>query len=262
LSDLVSSYVRGFKHRGQLKVIDGLERLIGRRRWNVQTSYGFRIAVDINDLVQHHILVTGSWDHNVASALQQRWDKNDVFMDVGANIGLFSLLALRQRLRHVVAFEPLPTLADLLVANADSNGFPRRRLTVVRTALGSITGSANYRPGPIENSGQGRIDLSDPDSGLVVPITTIDTYLAANPSHTPTIMKLDVEGFEFDVLQGASKLFKDSPPHTIVFEAEANERLEILDRRILDLFHNRGYQITAVDPALMDTKANFLAKLP
>ena len=261
ISDLITAYVRRYKHRGQLKVINGIERLIGRRRWNVRTKHGFRIAVDINDLVQNYILETGSWDHNVASTLEQRWDRDDVFLDIGANIGFFTLLALRQGLKHVVAFEPLPALADLLVANASSNCFPVQHLTVARVALGSITGCVSYRPGPVENSGEGQIDLDDSNPSLVVPITTIDAYLAANPLHKPTVMKLDVEGLEFDVLQGASGLFKNSPPHTIVFEAEANERLEILDRRIVELFQNLGYHITAVDPALLATKANFLAKL-
>ncbi len=118
LSDLAAIYVRRAKHRGQLKVINGVERLIGRRRWNVRTRHGFRIAVDINDFVQKYIMETGSWDCSVASALEQRWSKNDVFMDIGANIGLFSLLALKQGLRHVVAFEPLPSLAELATLHA------------------------------------------------------------------------------------------------------------------------------------------------
>jgi hypothetical protein len=53
-----------------------------------------------------------------------------------------------------------------------------------------------------------------------------------NPAHSPTVMKLDVEGHELDVLQGASNPLKASPPHTIVFEADANENCEVLDQRI------------------------------
>jgi FkbM family methyltransferase len=262
LSDLVSTYFRKSKHRGKRKVVAAIEQLIGRRRWNVKTTHGFRIAVDINDMVQSYIMETGSWDSNVAAVLEQRWAKNDVFMDIGANIGLFSLLALHQGLKHVVAFEPLPSLADLLVANANSNRFSAQRLTVVREALGSTTGSANYLPGPLDNSGQGRIDLSSPaDFHVPVQMTTLDTYLAANPSHVPNIMKVDVEGLELDVFQGASKLFKTKPPRTILFEADADERLEILDRRIVELLQNVGYKITPVDPMLLDTKANYLAQL-
>jgi hypothetical protein len=92
-------------------------------------------------------------------------------------------------------------------------------------------------------------------------MTTLDAYLAENPSHVPNIMKIDVEGLEYEVLLGASKLFSDRPPRAILFEADANERLDILDRRIVEFLENIGYQITPVDPVLLDTKANYLAEL-
>ena len=96
LSDLMAGYVRRARHRCQRRIINGLESLIGRRRWNVMTSHGFRIAVDMNDLVQYAIMETGSWDRDVATALERRWSSDDVFMDIGANIGFFTLFALER----------------------------------------------------------------------------------------------------------------------------------------------------------------------
>jgi FkbM family methyltransferase len=262
LSDLVTTYIRRAKHRGQLRIINGLEHLIGRRRWNVMTSHGFRVSVDITDLVQKVIMDTGHWDLEVGSALERRWSATDTFMDIGANIGFFTLFALRRGLQHVTAFEPMPELADLLVANVAANNFPRSRLTMARVALGSSSGTANYRAGPRENSGQGRIDLSaKSDSNFKVPITTLDAYLAANPAHRPTIMKLDVEGYELDVLQGASNLLMTCAPHTIVFEADADNNLTIRDQRITQLLQQAGYAVKPVDTGLLDTKANFVALL-
>jgi FkbM family methyltransferase len=260
LSDLVALYIRRAKHRGQLRVIKALEHLIGTRRWNVVTSYDFRLALDINDLVQKSIMDTGQWDAEVASALEDRWSDADIFFDIGANIGFFALLALQQRLKHVTAFEPMPALADLLDANVALNNFPQERLTVARIALGSMSGTANYRPGPLDNSGQGRIDLSS-GSGIRVPITTLDAYLAANPLPRPTIMKLDVEGHEFDVLQGALNLLRTSPPHTIVLEADATGRCEVKDQRIKELLQGVGYKVKAINERLLDSKANFIAVL-
>lgn len=260
LSDMISGYLRATTHRGQIRLVNYLEAAIGRRRWNVTTNHGFRIALDLRDMVQMAIMLTGTWDREVAAVLEERWTPQDVFFDIGANIGFFSLLSLQNHISHVTAFEPMPELADLIAANVRTNRFPEERLTIARVALASTSGTASYVPGPRDNSGQGRIAIGS-TSGIKVPVITLDNYLAANPSRVPTIMKLDVEGLELDVLQGARSLLETRPPHTIIFEADVTQELDIKDKRLTELLRQAGYSITSVNLTPLDTKANYLAIL-
>jgi FkbM family methyltransferase len=135
--------------------------------------------------------------------------EGDTFVDCGANIGIWSLVAA-STLRgsgKVVAFEPNPyTVARLRKNVYELNGF-RDCVEVVAAAVGRRAGTGALIPGVSHNIS--RITGVADATTISVPVTTIDTAVA--PERVAGI-KLDVEGSELDALASASSLLATRRP--------------------------------------------------
>lgn len=260
-SVVVLDYVRRFPPRFQHRLLNVLERVVGVQMLTARTEDNFFISLDRRDLVQRQILMLGYWDREVAEAFKATLKPEDVFYDVGANIGYFSLLAASIGVGRVVAFEPLEELAQRAEGNVALNGFGDV-VRVVHLALGDALGSAQYEPGPDWNSGAGRIlPKAVPREGVTVQVTTLDDFLSETESAPPTVMKIDVEGFESKVLRGARQLLEERPPRVIVFEGDCSPEGELEDREVSRILENAGYRIRHLPRSQSEPKENFMAVL-
>jgi len=139
----------------------------------------------------------GLYDYNNMRLLQWLFRDGGTFFDIGANIGSYTLVASEQGNAQVVAFEPHPTTVTLLSENVRLNG--RKNVTVCPLALGQRDGSlwlTDCAGSSINHSvtqGDGRT--------VEVPCRRGDTFCGER-GLTPQYVKVDVEGFEFDVLTG------------------------------------------------------------
>lgn len=151
----------------------------------------------------------------------------DVF-DVGANMGVFSLVA-RSVLPHpVTAFEPTPQLAGLLRHHLDINALDN--VEVEEAALGAEPGTATLYLSNVTDSSNSLLEGFRPsDDAIEVRIDTIDGYVAAT-GRVPLVLKIDTEATEPDVLRGASALMAERRPWIIceVLAARTEEQLEAL----------------------------------
>jgi FkbM family methyltransferase len=124
---------------------------------------------------------------------------DDLFLDVGANIGSYTILAASVCKARVIAFEPDPDTATVLRRNIAVN-----RLNVLahvqESALGGVRGQIAFTVGL---DTMNRVARPDDESEQVVPIRRLDDIPDAA---APTLIKLDVEGFEEQVLSGASRV--------------------------------------------------------
>ena len=117
-------------------------------------------------------------------------------VDAGAHVGVFTLLASAHA-RQVLALEAHPGNAALLRENVERNG--RANVVAEHAALGSVDGTAFFEEGPISSAGS---LVAGNDGRLAVPSRTLDSVLAS--TGPIDLLKLDVEGAEFDVLGAAS----------------------------------------------------------
>ncbi len=120
----------------------------------------------------------------------------DLFVDVGANIGSYTVLASKLCGARTHAFEPDPDTACALQRNIQLNGV-ERLATVHVCALGSRVGEVAFTVGL---DTMNRVSADADNAARRVPLTTLDTILAGA---APTLIKLDVEGYEEEVLGGA-----------------------------------------------------------
>src|SRR5664279_1568740 len=123
--------------------------------------------------------------------------------DVGANIGLFTIAAATQLPdAKIASYEPNPQVAECLTVNTKPW---RDRVMTKQCALGARKGEAMFFPGISRTSGAHLMDQAEwRGSGLSLPISTIDNEMAELGFESLDLLKIDVEGYEQDVLDGAA----------------------------------------------------------
>jgi len=163
-----------------------------------QSLAGSRIvASHRNCAVSALINNQGLYDYNNMRLLQWLLRDGGTFFDIGANIGPYALVASEQQKAQVFAFEPHPATASLLSDNVRLNG--RQNVTVCQMALGQSDGiirltddagsSENYA---VAGNGAGTV---------AVPCRRGEAFCRERGVF-PQYVKVDVEGFEFEVLLG------------------------------------------------------------
>ncbi len=159
----------------------------------------------------HSSLPAGGAVFEAAVALVSRIDDPDLVMiDVGASIGVVSLAASQLLTSgRVVSAEPEPRAAECLRAGVRD----RPNVTIVETAVGAREGSTGFRQNP---AGTAWGTMTDDDPSIEVPVTTLDRLMAESALQRVDVVKVDVEGFELDVLSGAEELLSQHAPVLIV----------------------------------------------
>lgn len=148
----------------------------------------------------------------------------DIFIDVGANIGLFTLKAARIASR-VIAVEPGAEAGGQLKANVALNGYTN--VTIVPKALSDSAGSAVLHHVPLGDDPQAFSLLSgkDAEEGEQVETTTLDLLVRDLDLPRVDVIKMDVEGAEELVVKGAEEVLSRDHP-TVLFEANCPTLLE------------------------------------
>ncbi|WP_440764033.1 FkbM family methyltransferase [Natronorubrum sp. DTA7] len=126
---------------------------------------------------------------------------DDVFYDIGANVGVYSCLAGAVTTEgKVVAFEPHPENVRALTDNIDRNGVDA---TILETALSDESDTLVLSEDGSE-AGRGEHQLTDGthDDGIQIDVQTLDEMCLERDFPKPNVLKIDVEGAEWNVIKG------------------------------------------------------------
>lgn len=201
------------------------------------TPYGFLLAGNSE-------MATADFEPSEVQAFLRESETCEVVLDIGANVGFYSCLAA-SRGKRVIAFEPAPRNLKFLYRNLWSNGFSAAEVLPVglgrKPGLMPIYGSgamASFVPGWAQSPGH--------PVGLV-PVTTLDLVMESRFSGEPLLIKMDVEGFEVEVLAGASGILSRRPKPTWMMEILLADvaipgGLSPGFARTFDFFWSHGYQ--------------------
>jgi FkbM family methyltransferase len=162
------------------------------------------------DFVPLVVQVFGRWEPAMTAFLTSRLAAGRVFVDVGANIGWFDLLAapLVGPSGGVVAIEASPAIYRELVAQVERNGL--RNVRVVNTAVGAAEGWVQVLAGPGWNSAQSAVAPGPRQPGSVR-CAPLGSLLRAEEIAACRVIKIDVEGFEYEVVRGMAPLLDALP---------------------------------------------------
>lgn len=169
------------------------------------------------DCVTSSALMYSDWpEFRELHFIRGRLQSNDVILDVGANVGHISLLlADVVAAQNIFAFEPTPISFRRLTANWKANRWPVEQL--FNAAVGRAPGMA-FIPNPTRpNTKNAVTDLAG--KGVEVPVIALDQLRQRWRGRRVGLLAIDVEGYELEVLSGATELLSRDRPRTIMFEA-------------------------------------------
>jgi Methyltransferase FkbM domain len=195
----------------------------------VATRWGAKMLVDTHDaMVSPWLVLDGLWESHVTEWLQRSLTPGQVFVDVGANIGYFTLLGglLVGPEGRCVAVEAHPRLAELLQRNVIINGLHGHVTTWHRARLG------------------------DTEEIVEVQAVTLDDLLVDLPRID--IMKVDVEGAEVHVFTGLARTLEANPGITIMFEWSPAQISDVGDEpaALVDLLVGHGFAFRLLEDDL------------
>ncbi|MBL1280179.1 MAG: FkbM family methyltransferase [Fluviicola sp.] len=187
----------------------------------VQTNFGFKIKVNplFDKNIENVIYERGVYELGTLTVLREFLKPNDTFVDVGANIGFLSLAGAHSvgENGRIHCFEPVPSTFEILQKNKELNNFSQIELH--EFALGERTEEATIYAEK-ENRGGASIVNQHSSDGIIIQVKKLDDLALKS---TVNVMKIDVEGFELDVLKGAKETIrKDRPKLIIEYSTERN----------------------------------------
>jgi FkbM family methyltransferase len=167
----------------------------------------------------------------------------DCFVDVGANVGVYTVLAASAG-AHCIAFEPTPETFRLLLENVALNG-AQDRVQAHAVAVGRSTGVVTFATGTDTVDHVVRREEAAATS-LRVPVTTLDATVIDG---SPTILKIDVEGFETEVVHGANDVLSRPTLVALIVEVNETSRLYGSSERAFDAhMRDLGFRSYAYEP--------------
>jgi FkbM family methyltransferase len=214
---------------------------------------GVKVSLLASDFMHAEIAFTGEYERSLSRLVVELGATGGTFVDVGANIGYFSLLwAASLTGNRVHAFEASPRSLPLLSQNVHSNNLSDR-IIIYDCALGRDTGSAAFDLGPEGVSGWGGLSLDPSGDNIVhVPVKRLDDIIG--DAHID-LLKIDVEGADTWVLMGAKKLLRAKHIKRIWFEQNAvrMKKLGIAEHAAQSFLRSLGYSARPVSDASQGT---------
>jgi FkbM family methyltransferase len=216
------------------------------RRLTVSLDKGFRLQLDLQDIEQRKIYFFGHYHERYeARIIESLLDTGEVFWDIGANIGYFTLVAagvLKNR-GQVVSFEPGREAFERLQTNISLNPFTN--IIIHKLAVADKSGEAVlYLSGEVADSGA---NLYRPGKEQtleeICATVSLDQFSQEQGLRAPDFLKMDVEGAELAALKGAENILAHSRPLLLLEMEEKTLRAAGANKAaIARLLQNYGYQ--------------------
>lgn len=258
--------VRPHVVRGWLQLLVSRATRLIPRDFRSRAIDGFWVTGNTRDTQQRRIFVFGLWEPDMTAFVRQHLRPGDYAVDVGANIGYFSLLAASRvgATGKVIAIEPVPRALSILHRNVQENGL-QAVIHVKPLAVGHQSGSVDIFEGPAENlGGSTRIPTGLGFGGCTtVPLAPTCDVLSSEEWQRVRLVKIDVEGDELDVLRGLAPVLPQLAPGAAVVlelnpawlrfrEQNVSEVFDLLDGfscfRVANVYQAKWYANREAEP--------------
>ena len=219
-----------------------------------RTSYDFLMHLNTRDFIQHTIFVTGRWDDDVGRTIRSILKADDVFVDIGANVGYFSLMASKI-CRKVISFEPNPTCLTQLNRNIEIN--KAKNIDIRPIGLADRCGIAEFHVSNASNIGGGSLREGSGEKFSV----QLDTLANQLPDQPIRLIKIDIEGAEVVALKGASDILSRPDAPDVICEISENslQQLGSSKEELFRLMSSHGYKNKIISPI---RKSNLTDEVP
>ena len=169
--------------------------------------------------------------------------EKDLFVDVGANVGSYSILACSVGARGI-AFEPVPSTFNRLIENMRLNHL-EERVTCLNKGVGAQQGSIKFTS-DTDTTNHALADWEHCENVVNVEVTSLDIVLN---SESPTLIKIDVEGYEMPVLEGAQEILRKQSIYSVIMELNGNgNRYGYDESKILEMMFDYNFKTYSYNP--------------
>jgi FkbM family methyltransferase len=167
--------------------------------------------------------------------------RGDLFVDIGANIGSYSILAAAGAGADAIAIEPIPATFDSLSRNITVSRLETRVRSCAK-GLSRVAGTLRFTT--TQDSVNHVLAEGEDAVSAEVPVITLDMLLEeSEQSRAPTAIKIDVEGHELAVLEGAAKTLRSPDLKAVVMETNGSgARYGYSDEALIDIMKGHGFQ--------------------
>lgn len=168
----------------------------------------------------------------------------DLFLDVGANVGTYSILAGGVSGASGVAIEPLPQAFDALRTNLRLNALDGR-IRPLNLGLGARSGELRFTSS-LDTVNHVVSDEDSREASVAVPVRTLDEVVE---SVVPSLIKIDVEGFELEVFRGGARVLREPVLQALIVELNGSGlRYGFSDAQVHEQLVGRGFAPATYDP--------------
>lgn len=211
-----------------------------KQHWRVITVDCGQMEVKPKDGISGMLWAFGTWEPNISNWLRRTLKPGDGFIDLGANVGYYTLLAKKLVLDGPVwAFEASPTIYRQLVRNIELNNFD---VVAYNFAVSDRDGEVSIHLG--DNQGTANIFGGAPTEA-VIPARSLDSVLADQDVSAVRVIKIDIEGAEDLALAGMQETWKrlpDAAEFMVELSTDLLQPRGVDPNSIVRMFEGRGYR--------------------
>jgi FkbM family methyltransferase len=235
-----------FNFRGKARLLHSVCPKAGERQRRI---FNCRVDLDLRDYIQRSIYL-GVFEPNESKLISGYLKPGMTFVDVGANVGYYTLLAaaLVGASGHVISFEPSPYAFGRLKQAVEDNELSQVDLECAglshepgEVELFLPLSEGNHAPTMIPNEGGGPI---------TVPVQKLDDYLHEHEVERVDLIKIDVEGYEPNVINGTMKNITEGRVRAVLCEFNSYwlERNNLSSQMFFEIMMDIGFRPTASEP--------------
>jgi FkbM family methyltransferase len=215
LNDAFFNLIRPIRFRGKARLLGPVSPRSGRREARV---FGSRVTLDLSDYIGRSIYL-GAYERLETALVSRRLGPGMTFLDVGANIGYFSLLAASRvgASGRVIAVEPSPVAYGELSRAIDDNAL---LIEPHQVGLGDAPGECTlyFPPENFHNHSPTMVHHEGAGTPVRVTVARLDDCLDAWDVASVDVMKIDVEGYEPRVFAGAERALRSGRIKAVLCE--------------------------------------------
>ncbi|MCX7552950.1 FkbM family methyltransferase [Marinicella sp. S1101] len=194
---------------------------LGDNKALAMTYYGCRLLIDTRNIQHMRIISHGCYEPAVAWAIEENLSSGGKMIDVGTNLGYFTLLGckLAGHTGQVIGFEANPNIYQMMTSSVFANAFRKRSVTHNLAVFNENKSfeftwdSAGHGGGRIVNSSNQNLEQNTAH----VEAVKLDDFLKGEDRKFD-LMKIDTEGSDPFVLDGAKTIMQENPGSTVILE--------------------------------------------
>ncbi len=246
----MTTYERAYYCSGLREVIRSyIYDFIIKSETSIRDCFGnVKFAIYPKNEMTRILYVSRTYEEETMNFLQKELKHSDIFLDIGANNGTYSMFCSRL-CKQAFAFEPSKRDFARLKKNKELNNFTN--LTIENVGLSNQKNKATILIADDYHSGQNTMETKFVYSSVAlkekqeINLIKLDDYVKEKEIKKIDVIKIDVDGHEMMVLEGAKDIIDEKKPRAIIFEIVTEWPEKKIELELF--FKNNGYEIFAIE---------------